>query len=154
MQDALQHWLNHVLSLSSIVPKGGWAAICATPIVLALFSLRPTVVLTSLLAVVIASALILAPQSDFLIIAIGAYLSAVLVAVLGIQVRRSATAAKITHLESELVKFKSTLENLRQAEERRLFVELRQNELTPEPPPIALPESQSQLVPQLATASD
>ena len=149
MQAVLQEWTDHLISISTAAPEWELAVIWIVPVFLALLSRRPGIVLSSMLASGIAVLTIAEPRSIPLVLAVGAYLSAVLLAMVGIQIGRKAGHATLATIEAKLEKLESTVENLRQAEERRLFSELRGHDQAAAPVLVDTSDGETALMPPL-----
>ena len=96
------------------------------PIVLALFSKRTIVFLGCMLIAAIALSVLLHPSSIASIMGAGAYVGSILLAIFGIQMRRKASA-----VHTELMNFRSELDELRSIEETRYLSELKKGRKKP-----------------------
>ena len=116
----LQQFFDLAEAVLANEPTNIWLVCFVVPVALALFSKRLLVFLGSLLMVGLALLAILSPSSINLFVVTGAYVGGLLVAISGIQNRRRDSATR-----AELASLRSSLNELRIAEERRYLAELR-----------------------------
>jgi len=121
----LQIWFDRLGFYITNIPLEILFAGFFLPVILALFSKRASVFLGSVLTAGISLLIILRPSGITLIIAVGAYAGSLLVAICGIQSIRKESA-----IRAELKSLRSDLNDLRIAEERSYFSELKKDNKT------------------------
>jgi K+-sensing histidine kinase KdpD len=116
----VQSWLDQWAALLSRLPDGVAIAAILLPVVLAIFSMQMVVMISCVIGAVIVFCTFVAPSYTAQIVAAGAYLGSVIIALTGIVSRREAAA-----LHANLAQLRRDVDNLLAAENRRFLSGLR-----------------------------